>query len=58
MGYNESLVRVIGAHPRQPRLLYNLGCNGVGFLASVHGGQRLARILAGDRPPASIFDPR
>jgi glycine/D-amino acid oxidase-like deaminating enzyme len=58
MGYNESQVRVIGAHPRHPRLLYNLGCNGVGFLASVHGGQRLARILADERPAASIFDPR
>jgi glycine/D-amino acid oxidase-like deaminating enzyme len=58
MGYNESLVRVIGPHPRHPRLLYNLGCNGVGFLASIHGGQRLARTLTGDPPPASIFDPR
>jgi glycine/D-amino acid oxidase-like deaminating enzyme len=58
MGYNESLIRVIGPHPRHPRLLYNLGCNGVGFLASIHGGQRLARTLTGDPPPASIFDPR
>jgi glycine/D-amino acid oxidase-like deaminating enzyme len=58
MGYNESLVRVVGPHPRHPRLLYNLGCNGVGFLASIHGGQRLARTLAGDTPAASIFDPR
>ena len=28
MGYNDSGIRVIGAHPRHPRLLYNLGCNG------------------------------
>jgi glycine/D-amino acid oxidase-like deaminating enzyme len=58
MGYNDNLLRVIGPHPRHPRLLYNLGCNGVGFLASIHGGQHLARTLAGDGQPASIFDPR
>ena len=58
MAYNESLIRVIGPHPRHPRLLYNLGCNGVGFLPSIHGGHTLARILAGDRPAPSVFDPR
>ena len=39
-------------------LLYNLGCNGVGFLPSICGGERVARILAGERLPPSIFDPR
>jgi glycine/D-amino acid oxidase-like deaminating enzyme len=58
MGYSEGMVRVIGAHPGRPALLYNLGCNGVGFLPSIHGGDRIARMLAGDRPPPSIFDPR
>jgi glycine/D-amino acid oxidase-like deaminating enzyme len=58
LGYNESLIRVIGPHPRHPRLLYNLGCNGVGFLPSIHGGYRLARLLAGDPLAASVFDPR
>jgi glycine/D-amino acid oxidase-like deaminating enzyme len=51
-------VRVIGAHPRHRSLLYNLGCNGVGFLPSIHGGRQVARILAGERLPPSIFDPR
>jgi glycine/D-amino acid oxidase-like deaminating enzyme len=51
-------VRVIGAHPEHPRLLYNLGCNGVGFLPSIAGGQRIGRLLAGERLGASIFDPR
>ena len=58
MGYMDGRVRVIGAHPRHPALLYNLGCNGVGFLPSIHGGRQIARILAGERLPASIFDPR
>jgi glycine/D-amino acid oxidase-like deaminating enzyme len=58
MGYNDSGIRVVGAHPRHRRLLYNLGCNGVGFLPSIHGGHRLARLLAGDEPAASLFDPR
>lgn len=58
MGYMDGMVRVIGTHPRHPALLYNLGCNGVGFLPSICGGERVSRILAGERLPASIFDPR
>jgi glycine/D-amino acid oxidase-like deaminating enzyme len=58
MGYNDAGVRVIGAHPRHNRLLYNLGCNGVGVLPSIHGGHRIARLLAGGEPAPSIFDPR
>ena len=58
MGYNDSGIRVIGPHPRHPSLLYNLGCNGVGFLPSIFGGQRLGRALAGESFAPSIFDPR
>ena len=58
MGYMDGMVRVIGMHPDHPPLLYNLGCNGVGFLPSICGGERIARILAGERLPPSIFDPR
>lgn len=58
MGYLPDRIRVIGADPRFPHLLYNLGCNGVGFLASVHGGHRIARLVGGEVLPPSIFDPR
>ena len=58
MGYNDCGIRIVGAHPRHNRLLYNLGCNGVGFLPSIYGGHRVARILAGENPARSIFDPR
>jgi glycine/D-amino acid oxidase-like deaminating enzyme len=58
MGYTDGGIRVIGAHPSHPALLYNLGCNGVGFLPSIHGGQRVARILSGEHLPPSVFDPR
>ena len=58
MGYMDGRIRVIGAHPAHPQLLYNLGCNGVGFLPSIAGGERIARILAGERLGPSIFDPR
>jgi glycine/D-amino acid oxidase-like deaminating enzyme len=58
MGYNESGIRVIGAHPRHQRLLYNLGCNGVGFLHSLCGAERIARMLGGEQLEPSIFDPR
>jgi glycine/D-amino acid oxidase-like deaminating enzyme len=49
---------VVGAHRQQARLLYNLGCNGVGFLPSIYGGHRLSRLLAGDELAPTIFDPR
>ena len=58
MGYAPGRVRVVGAHPGAPGLLYNLGCNGVGFLPSIAGADRVARILAGERLGPSIFDPR
>jgi len=58
MGYMDGMVRVIGPHPGRPALLYNLGCNGVGFLPSIHGGRQIGRLLAGERLPPSIFDPR
>lgn len=58
MGYMAGGVRVIGPHPGRAALLYNLGCNGVGFLPSIHGGRQIARLLAGEHLPPSIFDPR
>jgi len=58
MGYMDGGVRVIGPHPRHARVLYNLGCNGVGFLPSIAGGDRIARMLAGERFGPSVFDPR
>jgi glycine/D-amino acid oxidase-like deaminating enzyme len=58
MGYNDSGIRVVGAHPRHRSLLYNLGCNGVGFLPSILGGHRVSQLLEGLRLPPSVFDPR
>jgi len=58
MGYTPNGIRLVGAEPCNPVLLYNLGCNGVGILPSVSGGYRIARLLAGDPLPPSIFDPK
>ena len=58
MAYTPGSVRIVGRHPHDHRLLYNLGCNGVGFLPSIAGGRRIARLLAGDELQPSIFDPR
>jgi glycine/D-amino acid oxidase-like deaminating enzyme len=58
MGYTQGGIRVVGTHPRHPVLHYNLGCNGVGFLPSIYGGERIARALAGQSVGPSIFDPR
>lgn len=58
MAYTDNKVRLVGIEPRNPVLLYNLGCNGVGFLPSLAGGFRIARLLKGDVLEPSIFDPR
>jgi len=57
MAYTADKVRLIGFDAHNPALLYNLGCNGVGFLQSVYGGHRIARLLSGEQLPPSIFDP-
>jgi glycine/D-amino acid oxidase-like deaminating enzyme len=56
MGYTKNKVRFIGPEPKNPVLLYNLGCNGVGILPSVYGGKKIARHIAGERVEKTIFD--
>ena len=58
MGYTNNKLRLVGAEPKNPILLYNLGCNGVGILPSIFGGDRIARIINGEKLPPSIFDPK
>ena len=58
MGYMPDRLRVVGPEPRDPALLYNLACNGVGILPSLCGGLRIAELLAGHELPPSLFDPR
>ncbi len=56
MGYTTHGIRLVGEEPQNPVLLYNLGCNGVGILPSIFGGRKIARHIAGEKVPASIFD--
>lgn len=56
MGYTKNGVRMIGFEPCNQRLLYNLGCNGVGILPSIYGGLRISQLISGQNLPASIFD--
>ncbi len=58
MGFTPNGVRLIGPEPCNPRLLYNLGCNGVGLLPSIYGGRKIARFVSGEKLEPSIFDPR
>lgn len=57
MGYTPNGLRKIGPEPTCTRLLYNLGCNGVGILPSVFGGYKITRHIRGDQVESSIFDP-
>ncbi len=56
MGYTRDGVRLVGPEPKNPVLLYNLGCNGVGILPSIYGGSKIARHIAGEAVEQSIFD--
>lgn len=58
MCYTPSNMRVVGPEPKNPVMMYNLGCNGVGILTSIHGSWRISRMLAGDKFDESIFDPK
>lgn len=56
MGYTKNGVRLVGPEPKNPVLLYNLGCNGIGILPSIYGGHRISRFVAGEMPRKSMFD--
>ena len=56
MGYTTNGIRMVGPEPQNEVLLYNLGCNGVGILPSIMGGRKIARHIAGEKVPPSIFD--
>jgi glycine/D-amino acid oxidase-like deaminating enzyme len=58
MGYTTNRIRLIGAEPCNPSLLYNLGCNGIGILPSIFGGKRISEILSGKKVEPMIFDPQ
>lgn len=58
LGYTPSGTRLIGHEPKNPVLLYNLGCNGVGILPSIYGAKRIAQLIAGEKLEPSVFDPK
>ncbi len=58
MGYTKSGMRIVGREKTAPRILYNLGCNGVGILTSIYGGYKIAKIIAGESFVPSVFDPQ
>jgi len=58
MGYTTNGIRLVGVEPKNPVLLYNLGCNGIGILPSIYGGKRISQILNGEKLEPSIFDPK
>jgi glycine/D-amino acid oxidase-like deaminating enzyme len=58
MGYTKSGVRMVGREPQEPRLLYNLGCNGVGILPSIMGARKIAKHINSEHVEETIFDPK
>ena len=58
MGYTRTGVRIVGREPLDERLMYNLGCNGVGILPSLMGARKIARHVNGEQMEDTIFDPK
>jgi hypothetical protein len=58
LGFTKNGLRLVGRDPYNPRLLYNLGCNGIGIMPSVYGSKRICDILSGKSVTESIFDPK
>ncbi len=58
MAYTPTGLRVVGPEPKNPILMYNLGCNGVGILSSVYGGRRISQFLKRRVLERSVFDPQ
>ena len=56
MGYTKKGLRIVCRDRHDSRLLYNLGCNGVGILTSIMGSRKIARHVGGEVVPESIFD--
>ena len=57
MAYTENGMRWVGEDPNHPHLWYNLGCNGIGILPALLGGQKIAKQMAGETFKPSLFDP-
>ncbi len=58
MGYTKSGVRMVGPEPIDPRLLYNLGCNGIGILPSIMGAKKISKHINHEIMSETIFDPK
>lgn len=58
MGYTRSGLRLVGPEPKHARLIYNLGCNGIGLLPSLIAARRLGSLFSGEVLTQSVFDPR
>ncbi len=58
LGYTTTGIRIIGEEPNNKNLIYNLGCNGIGIMPSIHGAQKVSRIINGETLEKSIFDPK
>jgi hypothetical protein len=57
MGYTPSGIRCVGPEPKNPVLMYNLGCNGVGILSSIAGAKRIEKHINKIHLRPSLFDP-
>ncbi len=56
MWYTDTWLRKIWTHPQHTHVRYNVGCNGVGILWSIHWGRKIAQLMTGKSMKESVFD--
>lgn len=57
MGYTQNKIRLIGYEKANHTLLYNLGCNGIGIIPAVYGGDRISKLLLDVNLDDDLFTP-
>jgi len=58
MWFTRSWLRIIGPDKSNARLMYNIWCNGVWLLSSIHGWRKISQFLLHNITEPSIFDPQ
>ena len=58
MWFTKSWLRIIWPDKKNQKLMYNIGCNGVGILSSIHGWRKISQFLLKNVTQPSIFDPQ
>lgn len=56
MAYTKNSMRIVGARKEHPKIIFNIGCNGIGIIPAFFSGDKVARLINGEKFERSLFD--